>query len=81
MTLEQLRKVHQTRPFVPFTLRTADGNQYAVQHPEFLAFMQTGRSIFVATPDGAYEIIDVMMVTSIHVANGEQAESRPKKSD
>lgn len=67
MTVEEIRKVHSAQPFLPFVLRLADGNQYSVNHPEFLAFSQTGRTVYVATPDGTHEIIDVRLITSARV--------------
>lgn len=33
MTLDQLRKVHQTSPFHPFRIYLADGREIDVPHP------------------------------------------------
>jgi hypothetical protein len=65
MTIEQLRKMHQARPFQPFDIHLADGRAFAVDHPEFLAQSPTGRTIFVGLPDGTLEIIDLLLVTSL----------------
>lgn len=70
MTVEQLRKAHQARPFEPFTLRTADGREYPVAHNEFLSFSQSGRTVVVSTPDDSYEVLDLLLVTSLHRGNG-----------
>jgi hypothetical protein len=37
MTIEQLRQMHQARPFRPFRVHMADGRHLDVAHPEFLA--------------------------------------------
>ena len=70
MRVEDLRKIHQTRPFQPFKLRVADGREYPVEHPEFLLIPGSGRSIVLWTPDDVFETIDVLMITSIHCGNG-----------
>jgi hypothetical protein len=73
MTVEQLRRTHRAQPFEPFTLCLADGRQLPVNHPEFLALSPTGRTISVAQSDGAFNIVDLLLVTSIHVGNGQKS--------
>lgn len=70
MTVDQLKRAHQTQPFQPFTLRTADGLTYEVRHPEFMSFSQSGRTIAVATPDDAHDVLDVLLITAIHKISG-----------
>jgi hypothetical protein len=70
MTIEQLRRVHRAQPFEPFVLRTADGREFKVSHPEVLSISPVGRTIVVMTPDGAHEVLDLLLVASIHVGNG-----------
>jgi hypothetical protein len=65
MTVEQLRKVHQARPFEPFNLHMADGRSIPVEHPEFLALSSAGRTISVGLPDGTFEIVDLRQVTDL----------------
>ena len=69
MTIEQIRKAHQARPFKPFTLRTGGGREYHVPHPEFLFITPPGRTIIVVDEDGAAELIDLMLVESLHFNN------------
>lgn len=73
MTIEQLRKVHLARPFKPFRLHLADGRSIHVKHPEFLMQTPSGRTIYVATPKDDVEIIDLLLVTSIHIANNKRS--------
>ena len=65
MTLEQLRKMHQARPFKPFDIHMGDGRSVAVDHPEVLAIIPPGRTIGVGLADGAIEVIDMLLVTSL----------------
>jgi hypothetical protein len=76
MTIEQLREVHQTRPFRPFSLALADGTRVRVPHPEFMAFSRTGRTVSVATTGSILKIIDVMLVTAIDVEEGRPRQRR-----
>jgi hypothetical protein len=76
MTIEQVRKVHQAHPFKPFTIHLGDGRSFSVRHPEVLAILGSGRTILVATGDEDWEIIDLLLVTSIGSANGRH--HRPK---
>ena len=65
MTVEQLRKMHQLRPFQPFDIHLADGRSLPVDHPELLAITPPGRTIGVALKDGTIEVVDLLLVTSL----------------
>ena len=80
MTIEQIRKAHQARPFRPFKLRTADGREYAVPHPEFLYMTPSGRTVIVADTDETVELIDLLLVASLHFDDGPRRRSGPKRS-
>jgi len=78
MNVEQLRQVLRAEPFRAFKLCVADGRQIRVQHPEFLAFFPTGRAVVVTQPDDSYDVLDLLLVTGVHVENGERScEPRP----
>jgi hypothetical protein len=53
MTFEQLRRMHQARPFQPFDIFLADGRSLPVDHPEMLAIAPPGRMIGVGMADAA----------------------------
>ena len=65
MTIEQLRKMHQARPFQPFDIHMGDGRSVPVEHPEMLAITPPGRTIGVGLADGTIETIDLLLVTSL----------------
>lgn len=66
MTIEQLRKAHQAKPFAPFSMRTGDGREYRIPSPEFLFITPNPRTVVVADTDGAVEVVDLLLVTSLH---------------
>ena len=76
MTVEQLKKIHQARPFLPFDIYLADGRVVPVDHPELLLINPPGRTIAVAVPDGTIEIIDLLLVTSLKGRNGRSRKSK-----
>ncbi|MEE9295489.1 MAG: hypothetical protein V3W34_11080 [Phycisphaerae bacterium] len=79
MTIEQLREIHQARPFAPFRLQLADGNEVEVSHPETLAFHpKNPRSIAVALPNGAVKVIDLLLVTAAHIGYTKPRRKRRK---
>jgi len=76
MTTQQLRRHYEARPFKPFVLRMADGNEFPVRHPEHLAYFGSGRTIAVARGEDALEVIDLLLVASIHLGNGRKGNGR-----
>ena len=62
MTIDQVRRLHQSQPFQPFRIHLADSRAIEVTHPELMAINEPGRTIVVAH-EGAFEIIDLLLVT------------------
>ncbi len=73
MTVEQLRNVHQAKPFQPFTIHLADDRHFHVPHPEFLARSHSGRTAVLYHPDESFSIIDLLLVTELEVHPGASA--------
>ena len=79
MTVEQLRQLHQARPFQPFAIHLVDGRTLTVEHPEMLAQSSSGRTIAVAHPDDVIETVDLPLVVSLKpLRNGSR---RRRKED
>lgn len=76
MTIDQIREVHDARPFKPFTLVIADGSRIHVPHPEFMAHPGKGRIISVFDARGVAKIIDLLMVTYIEMGKDERGRRR-----
>jgi hypothetical protein len=70
MKLEKLREAMHAAPFQPFTIHVADGRSLHVPHPDFIAILGTGRTVFVTSPidqTPSYLMIDVPMTTQLEV--------------
>jgi hypothetical protein len=64
MTIQEIRKAYEARPFQPFELRTARGRTVPVKSPEFLAFSPKQRCVYVGVDDGL-EVVDLLRLTSL----------------
>lgn len=78
MTVERIRQAYSEPPFQPFTLHLADGREIDVPHREFMAVGPGGGIIIVYRPDESYHVVDLLLVTDLHVSplqqrNGEGA--------
>jgi hypothetical protein len=76
MTSEQVKTVHEARPFRAFTLHLADGTSVDVTHPEAMFRTQGGRTVIVNTAGEHIEIIDLLLVTKLTLKNGSPAGKR-----
>lgn len=65
MTIEQVRKAYDARPFVPFLLHLADGREIRVRSREFMGGVPGGRTVTVHQPDGRRNVIDLLLVTDL----------------
>ena len=80
MTSEKLHALHQARPFSPFTLHLADGRAIQVRHPEFFAYNPAGRTALVlGEEEKDFDIVDVLLITSITVGKGSSNGRRKKR--
>jgi hypothetical protein len=76
MTIRQIKELYHAAPFRPFVIHLADGRQIPVRHREFMATAPSGRTIIVYEADDSFNVIDVLMVTSLEVKNGKPS-NRP----
>jgi hypothetical protein len=65
MTTQQWREAISARPFLPFVIRTGDGREFPVNHPEMAWATPGGRVVFVATSPDSAAAIDLLLVTSL----------------
>lgn len=80
MTIDQVRRVHQAKPFQPFRIHLADSRSIDVTHPELLAINEPGRTIIVVTGgDALYEVVDLLLVTTLEVLNGHARSKRRRE--
>ena len=78
MTSEKLRQVHRVRPFVPFDVNLADGRSFRVSHPEMVAIGARQFAIIYGD-DEAFEIVDLLLVTSLSVPSHSTAKNGKKR--
>lgn len=78
MTGKELRKVLKAEPFQPFKIHLADGREFRVDHPEFLLHMPGARTFIVGCEDGTYEILDLLLVTSMTIGDGSKRRRRSR---
>jgi hypothetical protein len=62
-----LRELHETRPFVPFTLTLADGRKLTVPHNEFFSLFPSGRFAVLTHADDSFTVIELLLVTAVDV--------------
>lgn len=66
MTPEQFRSALKKKPFAKFSIHTASGESYKVEHPEAAWQSPDGLTVIVATgPGGACAMMDVTQVTEV----------------
>ncbi len=70
MNAEQIEKHWKASPFRPFRVYVADGRNFNVPHRDFMWRHPAGRSIFIAAGEDAYEVIDMLMITTLSIGNG-----------
>jgi len=80
MQMKELQKVYKAQPFEPFVIHIADGRKVRVDHPDFMALSPAGRSTVVYDKSGGFEIIDVLLISSLKVVNGKTRTRTRKKS-
>ncbi len=77
MTAEEIRSHIKGRPFHPFKLCLADGRQVPVIHHDFIMLSPNERLAHVYQSDNSCSIVDVMLVLSIELSGGSEAQPNP----
>lgn len=70
MTIEQVKQLYNSTPFKPFVIQLDDCRRIPVKHREFMATTPSGRTIVVYEPDDSFNIIGLLLVTSLEVKDG-----------
>jgi hypothetical protein len=73
MTIEQMRRLYQAHPFRPFVVHMADGHEIPVVSPEFISFTP---SVIIHHGKDAFDIVDLLLVTSLKVQDKEDTRRR-----
>jgi hypothetical protein len=67
MAIEQLRTIHQARPFRTFTIHMTDGRALHVPHSEFLSHSASGSTVVVHHADESFSVVDLLLANEIEV--------------
>jgi hypothetical protein len=70
VNVDSIKTVAGARPFLPFTIHTADGDHYHVSHPELIGMDLSARTIFVGGQRGGFAILDRKHITRLVVDDG-----------
>ena len=71
MTISEFRNLLGAQPFRAFAIHLADGRSIPVKHREFALPSPSGWTVIVYQPDDSFDIIDMLLVTSLTV-NGKK---------
>lgn len=67
MKIEDLRTLHQARPFRPFAIHTADGRTFPIPDSEFLAYDPDGSTIVALRTNDTFSILNLGLVTELEI--------------
>ena len=65
VTAEQVREAREKAPFKPFTIYLSDQRRFEIPHPDFVWVMPGERTLGIAHPNGAAEIVDLVHISSL----------------
>jgi hypothetical protein len=77
MSIKVFRSACDAQPFIPFSIRLADGRSIPVRHREFATLSPTGRTVLVWQADGSYNMIDLLLVTDLVVGASDAPKGSP----
>jgi hypothetical protein len=79
MTIEKVKELYSAQPFRPFVIHLADGREIPVYHRDFIMAAPSGRTLYVSQPDDSFNIIDLLLVTDLEIANGQSRTRKRRK--
>ena len=68
MNARTLKATIDKSPFRPFKLHIADGRDVEVPSADHISLDPRGRNALIWADNGAYRIVDIMLVTEIELA-------------
>jgi hypothetical protein len=64
MTIQEIQRLKEAKPFQPFRVLTADGRHFDVRHPEVLSQTGSRRLISIAEYN-SFVTLDLLLVTGV----------------
>ena len=62
---DEVRKLINAEPFVPFFVKTSDGKQYRVKHPDYVAISPKGGRIVVFADEEATTTLSALHIVAV----------------
>jgi hypothetical protein len=62
---DEVRKLLHAEPFVPFVIKTSDGKQFRVKHPDYLAISPKGGRITVYADEETSTTLSALHVVAV----------------
>jgi hypothetical protein len=67
MSIEGIKEALHQSPFQPFKIRIVSGQEYTVDHPDFVSASRSYRRLYIATnQDDRVEVLDTLLIESLH---------------
>jgi hypothetical protein len=64
--IEEIKQAKDHRPFVPFEIRTADGEKYIIDHPDAVAWSSEQPRVLLCAPRGMPSAkLELALVTAL----------------
>ena len=67
MRIEDLKTLHQARPFRPFAIHTADGRAFPIPHSELLAYDPEGTTAVAFRTNHTFSVLDLELITELEI--------------
>lgn len=64
MTIQEIQRLRDAKPFQPFRVLVADGKSYDVRHPEVISHTGSGGLISIAE-ENSFVTLDLLLVTGV----------------
>ena len=65
MKIEELKKIKDQRPFQAFRIRSTDGKEIEIKHPDAVAWDVDEKRIVLAISKGEHYWLDIQLVTAL----------------
>ena len=62
---DEVRKSIHMEPFVPFLIKTSDGRQYRVKHPDYVAISPKGGRVVVFADEEASTTLSALHIVAV----------------
>ena len=62
---DEVRRLMNAEPFVPFLIKTSDGKQYRVRHPDFVAISPKGGRVTVYDNEETSTMLSALHIVGV----------------